>query len=378
MTDSTADLTEVDRRLPVNAVVAWLRRMWSTGWHPMDVVRLAGTGRDKRIIVRVVVDAIALDRRAWHPNAGRVWSDQADDLGATEIWWNQDQPYWSQLASRLGVAAWELHSAAAMIGLLTEMPERRQPAFEATPDQPGWSGDGSDVDSGVLARVRALLAKAESTEFDHEAETFSAKAQELIARHSIDLAVLAAEVDVPGGRRIYIDPPYAKAKYSLLAEVAEANTCRCVWNDGLTTATLVGHRADVHMSELLFSSLLLQGTAAVISAGSQHDGWGGNTTRSWRNAFWYGFAHRIGQRLAAAGRDARAHHDAETGTESLPVLAARRDAVDAALDEMFPNLGSVRTSLSNGDGLRAGAQFANRADLGTGSVTRRAPGELTA
>ena len=36
------------------------------------------------------------------------------------------------------------------------------------------------------------------------------------------------------------------------------------------------------------------------------------------------------------------------------------------------------TSLSNGEGLRAGERFANRADLSTSSVTRRAPGELTA
>lgn len=374
----THDLTQLDEQLPLADIVAWLRRMWSTGWHPMDIARLVGTGSAKRVTLRVVVDAIALDRLDWHPSAGRLWWDQADDLGATTTWWNGDQPYWPQIAERLRVSDWEVASAAAMIEMLTEMPERTQPAFEATPDKPGWAGNPGDADSGVLARVRALLAKAESTEFDHEAESFSAKAQELIARHSIDIALLADEVDVPGGRRIYIDPPYAKAKYTLLANVADANTCRCVWNDGLTTATLIGHRGDVHMSELLFSSLLLQGTAAVVAAGTQSDGWGGNSTRSWRNAFWHGFAHRIGRRLVEAGRDARTQHDIETGTDSLPVLVARRDAVDQAVDELFPNLGSLRTSLSNGEGLRAGEQFANRADLSTSSVTRRTSGELTA
>lgn len=377
MTEPT-DLAEVDQQLPMAEIVSWLRRMWSTGWHPMDIARLVGTGRDKRVMLRAVVDGIALDRLDWHPNAGQIWTNQADDLGATAIGWDRDRPYWPQLGQRLAVSDWEVRSAAAMIEMLTELPERTQPAFEATPDKPGWTTDSGEADTGVLARVRALLAKAESTEYDHEAEAFSAKAQELIARHSIDLALLADEVDIPGGRRIYIDPPYARAKYTLLANVADANTCRCVWNDGLATATLVGHRGDVHMSELLFSSLLLQGTAAVIAAGSQTDGWGGNSTRSWRNAFWHGFAHRIGQRLAQAGRDARAQHDIETGNESLPVVAARRDAVDNAVEDMFPNLGSLRTSLSNGEGLRAGEQFANRADLSTSSVTRRSPGELTA
>lgn len=377
MTEPT-DPAHVDQHLPIADVVSWLRRMWSTGWHPMDIARLVGTGRDKRIMLRIVVDAIALDRLDWHPNAGVLWTNQADDLGATRVWWDHSHPYWPQLARRLRVSDWEVRSAAAMIEMLTGLPQRTQPAFEATPDKPGWTNDGGEADSAVLARVRALLAKAESTEFDHEAETFSAKAQELIARHSIDLAVLADEVDVPGGRRIYIDPPYARAKYTLLANVADANTCRCVWNDGLTTATLIGHRGDVHMSELLFSSLLLQGTAAIVAAGSQTDGWGGNNTRSWRNAFWHGFAHRIGQRLAQAGRDARTQHDVETGTDSLPVLVARRDAVDHAVEELFPDLGSLRTSLSSGDGLRAGEQFANRADLSTGSMTRRTAGELPA
>ena len=41
-----------------------------------------------------------------------------------------------------------------------------------------------------LERVRALLAKAESTEFVEEAAALSAKAYELIATHAIDLAMI--------------------------------------------------------------------------------------------------------------------------------------------------------------------------------------------
>jgi hypothetical protein len=37
----------------------------------------------------------------------------------------------------------------------------------------------------MLERVRALLAKADSTNFPEEAETFRAKADELMTRHSI-------------------------------------------------------------------------------------------------------------------------------------------------------------------------------------------------
>src|SRR5690606_29427780 len=84
------------------------------------------------------------------------------------------------------------------------------------------SGPPPDVDSRILERVRMLLAKAESTTFAAEAETFTAGAQALMARHRIDAALLAAEQGSesteggPHGRRIGIDTPYDGPKASLL------------------------------------------------------------------------------------------------------------------------------------------------------------------
>src|SRR5207244_1555239 len=43
-------------------------------------------------------------------------------------------------------------------------------------------------DDPALAKVRALLAQAESTSFEAEAAAFTAKAHELMARHAIDVA----------------------------------------------------------------------------------------------------------------------------------------------------------------------------------------------
>ena len=40
----------------------------------------------------------------------------------------------------------------------------------------------TDLPDGLLDKVRALLAKAESTRFEAEADAFTAKAQELMAR----------------------------------------------------------------------------------------------------------------------------------------------------------------------------------------------------
>jgi len=179
-----------------------------------------------------------------------------------------------------------------------------------------------------------------------------------------DVALLAETVDVPGCRRVYIEAPYAKAKYLLLSNIAEANGCRCVWNNQRATATLIGHQSDLHLSEVLFTSLLVQATGAIIAAGTRLDPVGASRTRAWRNAFWQGYAYRIGQRLADTTADTRRAY-AQSSGDLAPVLAQREEAVEAAVTEAFPRLGSLRTSISSGDGLVAGRAFGDRAQLDT-------------
>ena len=123
----------------------------------------------------------------------------------------------------------------------------------------GARADG-DVDERTLAKVRALLAKAESTTFPAEAEALSAKAQELMTRYRIDGVQLAGEGDPgPSGRRVWIDQPYIGPKVALLRAVARANSCRAIEIGSDGCVHLVGHARDLEAVELLFTSLLLQG-----------------------------------------------------------------------------------------------------------------------
>ena len=48
----------------------------------------------------------------------------------------------------------------------------------------------------IIERVRAMLAKAASTEFEEERQAFEAKAEQLIARHMIDRDQLAGTPDI--------------------------------------------------------------------------------------------------------------------------------------------------------------------------------------
>jgi hypothetical protein len=257
-------------------------------------------------------------------------------------------------------------------GTAAGMPRPREP-------RAGQAGPG---DQRMLARIRALLAKAESTEFPEEAEALSGRAQELMAKYSIDHALLAAQADggeVPGGRRLPVDSPYEEAKATLLTTVADANRCRAVWSRELGLVTIVGFDADLDAVELLFTSLLVQADAAMIRAGGKKDRGGNSRTKSFRQSFLVSYAVRVGERLAAAA--ARAERDAITGdgqgpasgesasrgpgTGLVPFLAARAEAVDDAVSEIFGGrLTRGRSArVSDAEGWASGRAAANRASL---------------
>jgi hypothetical protein len=227
------------------------------------------------------------------------------------------------------------------------------------------------VDGRILERVRALLAKAESTTFPEEAEALSTKAQELMARHAIDRALLDATAGIESGvsgRRLAIDDPYAKEKSLLLARVAHANRCTAIWEPDVGWSTVFGAEDDLDIVDLLFTSLLCQATGAMTAAGSTAEGaLGGQTrTRSFRQSFLVAYATRIGARLRDATETVTGDAVAAGGSECLlPVLAARRSAAEAAAREAFPELGRARFSAHDPAGWAAGTAAADVADLNT-------------
>jgi hypothetical protein len=237
-------------------------------------------------------------------------------------------------------------------------------------------GAGASEPAGAsertLDRIRALLAKAESTTFPAEAEAFTAKAQELMARHSIDAALVdAARPGAAGSRRaepvgvrIGIDAPYEGPKSVLLAVVAEANRCRAVFTKAFGFSTVFGFPTDLELVDLLYTSLLVQATAAMTAEGSRTDRHGRSTTRSFRQSFLTAYANRIGERLAGATRKAGAEAAAEVGNSALlPVLAARDEAVQETFASVFPDVTYRRMSVTNRAGWESGLAAADRASL---------------
>jgi len=224
------------------------------------------------------------------------------------------------------------------------------------------------LDAKTLERVRALLAKAESTAFPGEAEAFTVKAQELMARYGIDAAMMASaarQASSPTQRRLRLDPPYTSAKSLLLAVVADANRCASVWSKATNEAIVFGFDVDLDVVELLFVSLHLQATSAMVAAGQQTDQVGRSRTKSFRHAFLTSFAQRIGERLREATESAVAEAEAQAqpGHAVVPVLTERIEAVKGALKEAFPHTTKHSATASNHGGWHAGRAAADRANL---------------
>lgn len=357
----------------------FVRRAWDRGWHPADLVRFVRRELDeRRAALAATLIAAETARYATLPTR---WRQQLADLPA---------PVPRNRPDRFRYAGDLLELYRLLL---------RLPAIEPVGPPPGAAADHlhrepAPGEPRMLTRIRALLAKAEATGFPEEAEALTGKAQELMARHSIDEALLAARThsrETPGARRIGVEPPYEDAQAILLDAVASANRCRAVWNSDLGFTTVVGFEPDLEAVELLFTSLLVQGTAAMTRAEAGQRAGGRKRTKTFRQAFLMAYAQRLGSRLAADAHRVTAAADAErvTGADAagagvsgglLPVLAARDVAVTDTAERMFPRTTTTRVrGVSDLDGWTHGTEAADRARMGARSGTPRGPdGEIMA
>lgn len=174
-----------------------------------------------------------------------------------------------------------------------------------------------------LVTIKALLNKAERASTDHERDAFTSKAAELIAKYSIDEAMLAdtnkTTTEVVD-RVIWTDRPFASRFADLLWYIADpmGAQCRSVkqhtgsetvgqlkWRYGLR---VFAHETDLARIEMLYASVRNQ----ALAGASKIKGYDkfGQDQKAHRESYIEGFSH------AVAGRVRRAEDEARTAAEA--------------------------------------------------------------
>jgi hypothetical protein len=343
---------------------------WEQGWQPADVVHVVARDRPpraRRLIVGLIREDAELSEAP--SRAPDEWLDQLRSLGA----FDDDAPRgvhaWHLAERRPPADAWEdVLLLAGRLRLFFPLPVLVPPPSRWSVRQPRAAASavavGADA-ARILRRIRGLLAKAESTEFPDEAESLTAKAQELMTTHALDVAMVedATSESLRDGvrsRRLHVEEPYLEAKMLLLSQVGDANGVRTAWYRSLGIATCVGMPTDLEAVELLFTSLLVQATRAMTSAGVRDPG---ARSAAFRRSFLLSYGSRIGERLAAVRSRATTEAAAARGVDALPVLRGRQEAVDATYEELFPRVRARRSRAFDSSGWFAGRRAADQADL---------------
>jgi len=377
-------LTRHDEQVVVREVGAELRRvlpvLWDAGWQPAEI---AGQARRSSARVGRLVAAAVLADHAPRPatTLHARWAAQVADLAAA------DRPAHVAASARDWLDAFARREALrgdALVGALLDAlttclgvgplpvivppPGRSATQTDAT----GRASANVADDDPVLAKVRALLTQAESTSFEAEAAAFTAKAHELMARHAIDVAFIwerAGRDERPVTIRLPIDDPYVDVKSLLLQFVAVHSRCRAVFHDRYALSSVIGFASDVAATEMLFTSLLVQSQMAMQAEAAVGGPGSRVRSRSFRSSFLLAYAHRIEERLNKVNCSVESEADVTHDGSLLPVLAARSDAVDETIDELFGELRAapVRGG-TDGFGWTRGRMAADLAQLTFGDL----------
>jgi len=235
----------------------------------------------------------------------------------------------------------------------------------------------------TLDRVRALLAKAEGTDNEHERDTFMAAAQSLMAKYGIEQAMLGAAErrnETPADRRIVVENPWADVKANLIYFVAEALGCKSIHlrgagAPGTKVIRIFGFESDLERAELLYTSLLLQQASGAANLHIPPS----ESARAYRRSWLLGFNHEVVYRIKQAERTAAREHDqqrATSGTSTALVLADRKTAVEQAYTIAYPHTRRTSGLSSGGGGYGAGRAAGRAANLGGTSVGRGSRGAI--
>ena len=242
------------------------------------------------------------------------------------------------------------------------------------------------ADERLLDKIGKLLAQAEGTDNEHEAEAFVARAQELATSYAVDLELararqqarrLKAVEEAFEQRRLVIGNKGKRGNRQLVflyLAVAHANDVLVNVAQDSTFVLGFGYPADLDVVERLWASLATQMATAAgrrLRAGEH----GRVAAVSWRLSFYEGYVSAVQSRLAEARARALARPASDTGTTGELVLRDKAERVRAFHDEQSQARGTWRGGRSDrqvhGGAWRAGERDGRNARLGEPELERR-------
>lgn len=229
-------------------------------------------------------------------------------------------------------------------------------------------------DGALIDRVRKLMDKASATSNVHEADAFSRKAAELVARHRLGPAQLNAATghdeltvrEIALGRGAYV-----RARLALLMAVAASHDARVVFGTTPTgtVAYVAGFGSDLDVVEVMYHSLHTQAGSQMAEIRRATPA----ATQRFRRSFLFGYADRMGGLLASTRAETERNAGDAPGAASTGLALRERDErVGEFAEERFGRVRTARApSAAQVGGWRAGASAAERADVGRARLAGR-------
>ncbi len=235
----------------------------------------------------------------------------------------------------------------------------------------------TDKQAIIAKRINKLIAKAQGTDNQHEAEAFMEKAVQLMAENAIDRAFLEAAGKIP---REEIQPfpipmqttPGAEILGVLLQNMAQIFGCFAFQDfhgdDMEKVTTIVGCPTEVLQVVTLWHSMCIQfeGFYAQSRERGEHIMSDGKKqqARTYRKAFAEGYRREVVARMRARYNDTVQESADAKKTE----LVLRNKALDVAdyIDENYNNL-TIRKIKVQSNGVRQGRAAGEKANISNGS-----------
>lgn len=227
--------------------------------------------------------------------------------------------------------------------------------------------------------ITKLLAKAASSTHPEEAETFAAKAQELMTKWAIDELQLVAAGQTQSDVVVHdftTPVTHYKENFSILSAVAKANDVKMIYTPYVSgrspVAHLIGFQSDIDSALAMYVALMSHVKLAMkprLLESTHGERPTPKEARQFGSSFRLGFASVIGTRLTEARAQTVNEADIVSGGSLLPALIDKTARVLDAATEAFPKTKTSRNVRVQAGAYVAGQAAAKSADVGSAAVT---------